>query len=369
MHLQGWRPFRRRGPQDAEGPSQRAEESAASTANGGPPLMLLVPDAVGLSSFRPHTFAGVESAVEFIQYWYAPGVKHGIVAFWALHGKPELGPSVQVDRLAEVVVLIRDPARPGVVYPFSFVDMESAQAFLRLEARRGLNPGHVAVYWAAPVTIEPDDLGVARLSPEAPPPTVQGKPPAEPASHAESTVMPAKETESDAAKHSARRLVTRSNGQTEPLTEAEPVLGLETGVLRAEDVGPVGGADAAGFLMVQSDGWGESLAKALAALEETREEAEDSEEATETDEEMDAAGLLTDQCDSPVEPTTEVCVEGEEAVEGLAEEEPAGECEEERADETTTEEMPSELGKALRMRRWRAPEGPFKGFGSPPGKF
>src|SRR3972149_10973191 len=117
MRLHGWSPFRRRHPGNPEGPAPGAvEDSAAAHGNGSTPLMLLVPDAVGLSSFRPHTFAGVESAAEFIQYWYVPGVKHEIVAFWALHAKPNLGPSVHVDRLAQGVVLVRDPAKAGGVY-------------------------------------------------------------------------------------------------------------------------------------------------------------------------------------------------------------------------------------------------------------
>ena len=58
----------------------------------------------------------------------------GLTAFWAMTEQPS------IDSGAEPLVMISDVSRDGVVYLFSFVDIESAQTFLRDEEERGTHP-------------------------------------------------------------------------------------------------------------------------------------------------------------------------------------------------------------------------------------
>jgi hypothetical protein len=66
------------------------------------------------------------------------------------------------------MVLIRSADASDTVYVVSFVDLESADAFARFEAKRGMNLGFFLIYWAEIVTIEAGEHGV-QLTPEAPP--------------------------------------------------------------------------------------------------------------------------------------------------------------------------------------------------------
>ncbi len=93
-----------------------------------------------------------------------------MIAFWAMTYEP-LDPSL--DAPAEPLVMIRDLRRDGVVYLFSFSDVESAQAFLRDEVQHGTDLGSMMLYWAVSVRMAADPWGKMRLTPSLPPGTLQ----------------------------------------------------------------------------------------------------------------------------------------------------------------------------------------------------
>jgi CheY-like chemotaxis protein len=183
------------------------EESAPLLAQVGPPLMVLVSTG-GILSFRLHTFLDVGQAAEFIQPWFPPGMSHGIVAFWALQEEPISTPEWGSAGGVETVVLVRDPARLGVVDLIECVDMESAHTLIRAEAERGLDIGLFMVYWAAQVSVQVDDEGLVRLAPASPPPTRRRPSEAEPASQVASTEPWAGAGESEVAATSSTALET-----------------------------------------------------------------------------------------------------------------------------------------------------------------
>jgi len=139
--------------------------------------MLLVCDAAGPAVRRLHTFPDPESAAEFIRFWYPPLHRRGIIAFWALPQRPDpaLCPEPGEDEgdgagaTGEAAVLIRDGKDPGLVCPFSFLDMEAALAFLREEVGRGLDLSLVQMYWAVPVAIESPQPELICFNPATPP--------------------------------------------------------------------------------------------------------------------------------------------------------------------------------------------------------
>jgi len=167
--LPNWGPFRRGGTAVAD------REEATDDAGGlvsGPPLMLLVNDASGRASFKTHVFPDAESATDFVLYWFPNQSQGGIIAFWAMTQAPDSGLDGPSETAPEAVVMIRDVTRDGVVYLFSFVDMEPAQAFLREEVRHGTDLGVMMLYWAVPVRLTADPWGKMILTPSVPPGTV-----------------------------------------------------------------------------------------------------------------------------------------------------------------------------------------------------
>jgi pilus assembly protein CpaE len=172
--------------------------SGPPAPEAGPPLLVLISTG-GIVSFRLHAFSKVQEAAEFIQPWFPPGMSHGIVAFWALQAEPASDPEGGSAEISEAVVLIRDPARAGVVDHISCVDMVSAQNLVRAEAGRGLDLGLFMVYWAAPISIQVDDEGIVRLTPASPPQTRRRLTAAEPASQVPSAEVQAEEGDGQAA--------------------------------------------------------------------------------------------------------------------------------------------------------------------------
>ena len=167
--LPNWGPFRRGGAAVAD------REEATNDAGGldsGPPLMLLVNDASGRASFKTHVFPDAESATDFVLYWFPNQSQGGIIAFWAMTQAPDSGLDSPSETAPEAVVMIRDVTRDGVVYLFSFVDMEPARTFLREEARHGTDLGVMMLYWAVPVRLTADPWGKMVLTPSVPPGTV-----------------------------------------------------------------------------------------------------------------------------------------------------------------------------------------------------
>lgn len=128
-----------------------------------PVLNLLIPDVAGATSFHLRQFRSAEEARAYIET--LPSTS-GLHAFWGLH-EPPAG-HVSGEGASEAMVLIRSAEESDTVYVVSFVDLDSANAFARFEAKRGMSPGLLLIYWAELVNIEAVESGV-RLSPETPP--------------------------------------------------------------------------------------------------------------------------------------------------------------------------------------------------------
>jgi len=146
------RPWKR--PHREEPAVQDADLEIIHARRAGPPeprdLFLLIPTDGGLA-FRLFAFAGEEAAAAYVARLASPidpQPRH--VAFRALQspGAPGAG-----GEPAEVVVLVRDASRAGIVNLYSFVDMESACAYVQQEGAQGLDLRLVLVYWAAPVEL------------------------------------------------------------------------------------------------------------------------------------------------------------------------------------------------------------------------
>ena len=149
---------------------------AACLENTSPPLMCLVSDASGRASFKTHTFADAESATDFVLYWFPNQSEGGIISFWAMTHEPSFGLDNSSESSAEPLVMIRDVTRDGVVYLFSFSDIESARAFLREEVQHGTDLASMMLYWAVPVRMEADPWGKMMLTPALPPGMKQDSP-------------------------------------------------------------------------------------------------------------------------------------------------------------------------------------------------
>lgn len=157
---------RGRDSDDAPLPDTTAEAIRAISTPASPPLCLLVRDAAGLAALRLHTFSNVETACEYIEFWYPERREGSIIAFWAVAAEPVTDPSVRV----EPTVLVRDLARPGVVYPFSFLSLEEAQIFVRRELHRGVEPESILLFWSVSIRIAVGTEGHVYLTPSEPPP-------------------------------------------------------------------------------------------------------------------------------------------------------------------------------------------------------
>lgn len=143
---------------------QRETGAERAQVASGPALIMLVADAHGVASYRLHAYHDTAPAKAFLEYWFPRSSDTGVISFWALTYEPDTS-----DIEAEPMVLVRDAAKPGVIYPFSFVDMDSAQAFARQEVEKGLGLDSVLIYWAATVRMERDAWGTLQVSPDSPP--------------------------------------------------------------------------------------------------------------------------------------------------------------------------------------------------------
>ncbi len=128
---------------------------------------MLVPDAFGLACLRLESFTDIDSAASYIQLRSTNGASNGAYAFWVVHGRP----ACEAQHGFECLVLIRHENDSNVVSPFSFVDMESAESAARAELRAGLDPRLLLIFWAVPVTIEFGNQGKVSLNPAVPPGT------------------------------------------------------------------------------------------------------------------------------------------------------------------------------------------------------
>ena len=406
--------------QEPEPDPELVAEEEQEAAPAGPPLVLLVPDA-GVSSFRLHSFASAPAAAEFAASSLASSAVPGIHAFWALH-QPPTEPGDQ-SRRGEAMVLIRSAEQSDAVYMVSFVDIDSALSFVRFEAKRGLNLGLVTVYWADLVQMRCDDSGV-RITPESPPLEVRqlepDLPPAElqtaietDPSQAQPLMVPPVQTprselqvEAEEARATERRDAAEAAGM---LIDAAPPVGAE------QTAGPVAHLLDAELAAQQQAAAAEAADVAevvdvaepapdaeSAALEAVDGPEAPAEPALETEPpSLDADGGELHASDLEIAaaedlfqpeqprsdaPTDDGPPEAEEyagelldAGEGsggmIAEPEMATPVEEpvvEPApddDELEQEDIVSEVEKILRVKRWDKRNKPFRGFGSPPGRF
>jgi hypothetical protein len=112
-------------------------------------ILLLVPVEGGFS-FQLFAFPTVESVAAYVHHHFPQRAEH-LVVFRAAHEQPFYLSGAQA---VETVVLVRDVDRPGIVNLYSFVDMETANAFIRSEAMRGLPLHYVLLFWAEPVSLD-----------------------------------------------------------------------------------------------------------------------------------------------------------------------------------------------------------------------
>ena len=158
-----------------------------------PPLVVMIPDVAGVSSFRLYTFTEAQAASRFILSLSRPQ-RDRAHAFWALQAEPA-DPLETEDNAGEAMVLIRSEEGSDLVYVVSFVDIESAQSFARFEVKRGMHLGLILIYWASMVNVVLTDDKV-QLIPERPP-RVAARLPVSPASPGKSYRLGDAETEFD----------------------------------------------------------------------------------------------------------------------------------------------------------------------------
>lgn len=151
----------RRKSEGAPGEQPKVERKADPPT----PLMLLLPDASGIASYHLNVFPSAKAAEFYLDSTLRGQVQEGAVLFWALSWEPASHPDCTQ---AEPLVVIRDN-RKAAVYPFSFAGIDSAMEFIRYEMNRGLDLGQVMVFFAVPARIEVDFWGRSTIIPSAAP--------------------------------------------------------------------------------------------------------------------------------------------------------------------------------------------------------
>jgi len=322
-----------------------------------PRLVLLVRDATGPASYQLHSFEDEAEAAAFVQYWFPSDSDHGVIAFWASHKEPEIGAG---DRAAEVVVLMRDETMPKTVCPFSFPGMDLAQSWVARESDRELNTDELLMYWAVPARISHDQWGQVHLWPSQPPALrPQGrlatptKPVFEP--NLRSRRGQARLPENEEAPSEERlALPDELLASIEVEETAQAMDAFAEAVAAAEETQEAPAEEPAEVETV-AELFPETPAEAVAAAEETQEPP--AEEPAEVEAVVE---LLPEMPAEASTATDEAPPAGDEPV-AFQEAEPESDDEAfEPCDETD---------ELLLRRRWEQRQGPFRGFGSPPGKF
>jgi len=341
---------------------QTPQEMALSTK---PPLVFLASDSGGLTALRLHRFQDAEAASEYIEFWHPERAGNTVYPFWALPTEPSEAWLAEGDNGGESVVLIRDEAREGVVYPFSFSDLPTAWMFVREEITRGLEYDRISIYWAVPVEIVLDDEGSATVRPDAPPPISSRVIVADAADlviETKTTFVPKEPVEE------AGPLPTADNGEpTGPLPYPAARNGIEVHELKELTTPaemPMNGTKA-------DDGPPEVARNTNGGISHNEPPTP-----SETSTNGDRANAKGDERD--VQPRGARNTNG-----GISHDKPPAPSETstngDRADEKGGErdvQPPSDKNetaydprKILRWRRLDRHDGPFKGFGSPPGRF
>jgi hypothetical protein len=327
--IPGWRRNQRPEEPAAEQPvpeqpvPEQPVQKPAAPGFERPRLVLLVHDAAGPASYQLHSFEDEAEAAAFVQFWFPGDIDHGVIAFWASHKEPEVGAG---ERAVEVVVLVRDETRPKTVCPFSFADMDLAQSWVARESDRGLNADQLLMYWAVPARISRDHWGRVHLWPSEPPAL-------RPQGRLATPTKPVFEPNPRSRRSQARA----SENEEAPFEER---LALPDELLAPKEV--------------------EETAQAMDTPAEASapDDAAQAGEVPATFEEM-AADLLPE---TPAETSAA-------ADAPPVDEEPAAFEEAEPESDDEAFEPCEEIDDLLRRRRWEQHEGPFRGFGSPPGKF
>jgi len=272
-----------------------------------------------------------------------------MIAFWALTRDPN---SDGRRTVAEPLLVIRDARKPGVVYPFSFTDAESAYDFIRKEIEHGLELWQVALYWAVTIHASVDSQGKSSVSPSVPPP---GAPATAPAPAELAQHLPPMEA--------------WESGQPHPI-------GGPTRVVRRDDESPARDAGANGTPETNGTG-ARQLPPEAAKLTEgmTPIAPRNGKRPPEvSDPSTDAQEAITRAIEEALQ-----IVRGErkrrhprpkpmedEASAGVPPDVPAPDDD---LDEGPLHEMIDEIERFRQRQRWEDQRGPFRGFGSPPGKF
>jgi hypothetical protein len=386
--IPGWRRAKRREEPAAEQPFP--EPPVVKPAMPGferARLVLLVRDAAGPASYQLHSFEDEPEAAAFVQFWFPGNIENGVIAFWASHDEPEIGSN---DGPAEVVVLVRDETGPKTVYPFSFTDMDLAESWVEREEELGLNVDQLLVYWAVPARISRDHWGRVHLWPSEPPALKRRGRLATPPKPVFQE-QPRRPQRPEAAPAEARSPladelpVSLEAAETEQAVDTTPEEPAAASAEAQEPPEAIQAAPAGPFIGTSDEPQEppEAVETAPAGpFIRTSDEAQEPPEAVEAapgplartpDEEAVAAS------EEVPEPPVQEPPETETAAEPFSEaaEEPPEAAVEEPA---TLEATPSgdadepldpndESDRLLGQRRWQRRQGPFRGFGSPPGKF
>lgn len=336
-------------------PVSAAPEVQTPTAAAGGLLVVLIPEARATTAFRLHTFTGAEDAAAFIRHWFRPEASSAVIVFWALHERPLMEPG---SGEPEAIALVREDEGSDIVFFSSFSDMHSARSLVRAKVERGLDLGQTLVYWAAPVTIDYRKPGVVHLTPATPPP-VQGE-----AVQQLPLVLQERDREPESAGLKEAPAPAHAPPEPSPLAPEDLERTAELTGGDAPEPSPLPPTD--------FDQTAEVIAEApepsVPAFDGFEEAAEPSVPAFDG---FDQTAEMT--VDAPPEPSTVVPDDdtaeagAEPVATDAASEEPASD--EEEVEVVPTERLVFEVEKVLRVNRWNEREGPFRGFGSPPGKF
>jgi len=326
-----------------------------------PRLVLLVRDAAGPASYQLHSFEDEAEAAAFVQLWFPSDSDHGVIAFWASHKEPEVRAG---ERAVEVVVLVRDETRPKTVCPFSFAGMDLAQSWVARESDRELNTDQLLMYWAVPARISHDQWGRVHLWPSEPPTLrPQGrlatptKPVFEP--NPRSRRGEARAPENEEAPFEERLALPDKLLASIEVEETAQAMDTPAEAVAAAEEAPEPPAEEPAEVETVTELLPETPAEAVAAADD---HAPPVGEVPATFEET-AAELLAEtpaEAVSTAEEVQEPPAEGPAAFE---------EAEPESDDEACEPYSYEEIDRLLGRKRWERREGPFRGFGSPPGKF
>ena len=323
-----------------------------------PRLVLLVRDAAGPASYQLHSFEDEAEAAALVQLWFPSDSDHGVIAFWASHKEPEVRAG---ERAVEVVVLVRDETRPKTVCPFSFAGMDLAQSWVARESDRELNTDQLLMYWAVPARISHDQWGRVHLWPSEPPTLrPQGrlatptKPVFEP--NPRSRRGEARAPENEEAPFEERRALPDELLASIEAEETAQAMDTPTEAVAAAEEAPEPPAEEPAEVETVTELLPETPAEAVAAADD---HAPPTGEVPATFEEM-AAELLAETPAEASAATDDAPPAGEEPA-AFEEVEPGSDGEALKSYE--------EIDRLLGRKRWEQREGPFRGFGSPPGKF